>query len=59
MDIWEYKNVSYLADESILNEYGKQGWEAYGALKDGDCVVVLMKRRKTATPNRKNRKKTI
>lgn len=53
MGIWEYKNVSYVADESILNEYGKQGWEAYGALKDGDCIVVLMKRRKTDAPYRK------
>lgn len=53
MDIWEYKNISYVVDESILNEYGKQGWEAYGALKNGDCIDVLMKRRKTDAPYRK------
>ena len=45
METWEYKKVSFVADESILNDYGKKGWEAFSAIKEGDCLTVLMKRR--------------
>lgn len=46
MKIWEYKKYSFIADDSGLNELGKKGWEAYGIIKDGDCITVLLKRPK-------------
>lgn len=45
METWEYKKVSFVADDEVLNTYGKKGWEAFSAFKEGDCTVVLMKRR--------------
>lgn len=46
MKIWEYKHISYVADESALNELGKKGWEAYSTMKQGDCITIFLKRPK-------------
>ena len=46
MGIWEYKHISYVADDSILNVWGEHGWEAYAVIKEHDCYTVFMKRKK-------------
>lgn len=45
MELWEYCQVSFYADTSVLNDYGKKGWEAVNAFKSGGNTTVLMKRR--------------
>lgn len=48
MELWEYCQVSFFADISVLNDYGKKGWEAFSTFKDGDNTTVFMKRRRGA-----------
>ena len=45
MELWEYCQVSFYADTSELNDYGKKGWEAVNAFNSGGKTTVLMKRR--------------
>ena len=45
MELWEYKQVVVFADLGALNSYGKDGWEAFSAFKEGDNTCVFMKRR--------------
>jgi len=45
MESWEYCQVSFYADTSVLNDYGKKGWEAVNAFNSGGKTTVLMKRR--------------
>lgn len=47
MECWEYKQVMVFPDFGMLtlNDYGKDGWEAFSAFKDGNGTTVLMKRR--------------
>ncbi len=46
MVTWEYKHISYIAEDSILNTWGKQGWEAYCVINEHDCYTVFLKRKK-------------
>ena len=47
MEYWEYKQVMVFPDFGMLtlNGYGKEGWEAFSAFKDGNNTTVFMKRR--------------
>lgn len=46
MKIWEYKHFTFFADDSMLEKYGKEGWEAYSAVKQGGYITIFLKRQK-------------
>lgn len=47
MVTFEYKQITIFSkSETVLNEAGKHGWEAYGVIKEGDFYTIFLKRRK-------------